>query len=115
MNHSDYFSSIRIYGINYKPYSHSFLCWGINEISLLYQSLVILKNNYITEPLAACYPKGSITEIFSDAILKSPCANGLIFNDTYNFTVNTSRIDKVNILDLFKLISKFLSFLILFR
>lgn len=79
--------------------------------------MVILKNNYITEPLAACYPKGSITEIFSDSILKSPCANGLIFNDTYNFTVNTSRIDKVNILDLFlfDLFSKFLSFLILFR
>lgn len=36
-----FFHNLRIYGVNFKPYSHSFLCWGINEISLAYKILAI--------------------------------------------------------------------------
>ncbi len=45
--------------------------------------------------MASCYPKGSQIEINSNQILSSPCANGLVFNNTYNFTVNITRIEKV--------------------
>ena len=45
--------------------------------------------------MASCYPKDSKTEVNSSQILSSPCANGLIFNNTYNFTVNVTRLQKV--------------------
>ncbi len=38
---SNYFSKIRIYGVDYQPYSYSFLCWGQNEVALLYQTYLI--------------------------------------------------------------------------
>ena len=45
--------------------------------------------------LASCFPKGFNLTQDGDQFLDSPCANGLVFNYTYNFTANTSRIDKV--------------------
>jgi hypothetical protein len=54
--YKEYFSEIKIYGVVYKPFSHSFLCYGVNELGLLYQSYilsVINSTEYITnsEPI----------------------------------------------------------------
>ena len=60
------------------------------------QLALILKNNGYKDGIRApCYPKGSDTTINSNSIINSPCANGLIFNFTYNFTANVSFIPKV--------------------
>jgi len=53
-------------------------------------------NDYRTSVVASCFPKGFNLEQEGYDFLDSPCANGLVFNYTYNFTANTSRIDRVN-------------------
>lgn len=90
-----YYTKIRIYGLTYSVYSHSFLCWGINEISLLYKTLLINEQHYPQSNLidgASCYPQGSQIQLDVQQIVGSPCANGRIFNYTYNFTADLNRL-----------------------
>lgn len=37
-----YFENSRIYGVDYQTYSHSFLCWGVNEFQDIYHSYLII-------------------------------------------------------------------------
>ena len=53
------------------------------------------ENNYKTEAVGSCFPSGANVNLGADQIFDSPCANGLLFNYTYNFTVNSSRIKRV--------------------
>lgn len=92
--HSSYFSNIRIYGVDYKPYSYSFLCWGQNEIALLYQTYLIYKGDFNMKTSSSCYPTSYTKNIDSYDIFKSPCANGILTNNTLEFTKETSKIKK---------------------
>jgi Golgi nucleoside diphosphatase len=40
-HNTEFFKDIRIYGKTYRLYSHSFLCWGAKQISLLYKTYLI--------------------------------------------------------------------------
>ena len=93
----NFFSKIRIYSIDYQPYSYSFLCYGINEITLLYQTYMLAKNEYKNSSIASCYPSNSEIVLKTNQIFNSPCANGLLFNHTFNFTANTSLIENVKL------------------
>ncbi len=37
-----YYSKLRIYGVNYQPYTYSFLCWGVEQVGLIYQTNLII-------------------------------------------------------------------------
>ena len=51
------------------------------------------KNNYREVLPAACFPMNARVELTAAQIGESPCASGLLFNNTVNFTVDTSRVE----------------------
>lgn len=87
-----FFGNIRIYGVNYRPYSYSFLCWGQNEIALLYQTYLITKGSYSEKTTSGCYPKDWVKSLDSNDILRSPCANGIITGAELEFTAHPEKI-----------------------
>jgi len=88
-----YFTDIRILGKNYRPYSYSFLCWGMKEITQLYQTSLITRNNYRETVSASCFPVNARFELTAGQIRDSPCANGLLFNNSVEFTADPARIE----------------------
>ena len=56
--------------------------------------------------MASCFPTGSNVPLSADQIIDSPCANGLLFNYTYNFTANSSLINRVKFKRPFKRVYK---------
>ncbi|XP_045190692.2 ectonucleoside triphosphate diphosphohydrolase 8-like [Mercenaria mercenaria] len=69
-----YKEDLELYGKNYSVYTHSYLCYGINEAVRRYQAQLVKNQGYnetnITNP---CGPKGYITEIMSRDIFEAPC------------------------------------------
>lgn len=49
-----FFSNIRIYGINYRPYSYSYLCWGNNEAIRMYRSYVFKVYIFLKQVKSRC-------------------------------------------------------------
>ena len=41
-NDSDSLDNVKIYGINYNLFSSSYLCWGANQITLIYQTYLLI-------------------------------------------------------------------------
>ena len=42
MTLDQYFSETKIHGVEYKPYSYSKMCFGVKEILLVYQTILII-------------------------------------------------------------------------
>ncbi|CAF0751002.1 unnamed protein product [Brachionus calyciflorus] len=81
---NQFFEKLRIYGSDYRTYSSSFLCWGTNQIILVYQTYLIIKNGYKPQINASCFNLQKTIEISVSSILNSPCANGDIFKYSPN-------------------------------
>lgn len=45
-NESSGLNNVKIYGIDYNLFSSSFLCWGANQITLIYQTYLLIVNFY---------------------------------------------------------------------
>lgn len=80
----------------YPIYSHSFLCFGTAQILTMYNTKLIKNSDYTldNEQLkASCYPDGYTVELNGQDILNTPCVNGILFDQTHEFTVDTNKID----------------------
>lgn len=106
----------KINGVKYGVSSSSFLCWGIDQATLIYQTQLIAvrsflflflikfflfisisqENEYQADNLVSCYPANSMISVNGHQILDSPCTNGQTIKiRNFNLTVNTSRINQV--------------------
>ncbi|CAF0750987.1 unnamed protein product [Brachionus calyciflorus] len=77
---NDFYEKARILGVDYSTYSHSFLCWGVNQIQLVYQTYLLIKNNYTEQVNAACFNTNATINFTTASIVGSNCANGRLFN-----------------------------------
>ncbi|CAF1010725.1 unnamed protein product, partial [Brachionus calyciflorus] len=74
-----YYKNLRIYGNDYQTYSNSFLCWGTNQFLLLYQTYLILNNNYSSQINSSCLNSNAVLNVSVSSFVDSPCTNGKIF------------------------------------
>ncbi|XP_052099401.1 ectonucleoside triphosphate diphosphohydrolase 8-like [Mytilus californianus] len=69
----EYSGDVILYGINYTVYTHSYLCFGINEIERKYKALLVKSNNYSSTIPNPCGPTGHTTvETYTD-VFEAPC------------------------------------------
>lgn len=72
----DYKEDLELYNRNYTVYTHSYLCYGINEAIRRYQAHLVKVQGYnetnITNP---CGPKGYNIELMSTEIFDPPCVS----------------------------------------
>lgn len=61
-------------------------------------SMQTLKNEgYANKVKASCYPVGYDFKYTGEEILDTPCVNGMMFDETYQFTVDKNIIAPVNL------------------
>ncbi|KAK3095036.1 hypothetical protein FSP39_009462 [Pinctada imbricata] len=70
---SDYSSSAVLYGSNYSVYTHSYLCYGINEITRKFKALLVKNQNYSTVINNPCSPSGVNTTETYQEVFEAPC------------------------------------------
>lgn len=81
-NASQSLETINLFGVNYTSYSQSFLCYGVDQANLVYQTNLLKSSDRSHNISAACLPKGFSTIILSSEIYKSPCGSGSINNES---------------------------------
>ncbi|XP_033755947.1 ectonucleoside triphosphate diphosphohydrolase 2-like isoform X2 [Pecten maximus] len=85
-----YEQDLMLYGMNYSVYTHSYLCYGVNEITRKYRALLIKNQNYSETVTNPCGPLGkNITVSYVD-VFEAPCTSdsrpsGIDRNTTYVF------------------------------
>jgi Golgi nucleoside diphosphatase len=94
-NANKYLVDIRVQNRNHKLYSHSFLCFGTTAIKHMYNAFIVRRENYARSMLAACYPENYDLELNREELIESPCVNGLMYNDQYEFVIDTLKITEV--------------------
>lgn len=79
----------------YKIYSRTFLCRGMSQTIQMYMGKKIRDANYTSEqPIdAPCYPIGYEFAINGSQILELDCIDGLLFDESFAFTLDMTRID----------------------
>ncbi|RNA17236.1 ectonucleoside triphosphate diphosphohydrolase 1 isoform X1 [Brachionus plicatilis] len=87
-----FYEKSKIYGVDYETYSHSFLCWGVNEFQNIYQTYLVIKSNYQEKVDAPCFNLNATIDFSSASILDSNCANGLLFK--YPLPINLTAISQ---------------------
>lgn len=87
-----------LYEKNYTVYTHSFLCYGINEITRKYEALLVKAQNFSLNVEDPCSPQGSVIEEPYTDVFEAPCTKGsstppILKNQTFTFhgTGNTSQ------------------------
>lgn len=91
---NEYLVDVKLSSRNYKLYSYSFLCFGTNQILNMYNTKTIRDSNYGNNLLASCYPDGADFTMTGDEILDTPCVNGLMFDETHDFTIDKNKIQQ---------------------
>lgn len=72
----EYREDLVLYGNNYSVYTHSYLCYGINEAIRRYQAILVQSQGYnLTNITSPCSPNGSIEVATYSDIFEAPCAN----------------------------------------
>lgn len=94
MNNEAFFDKIKIYGVDYKPYSNSYLCRGNTQANLLYRVYLMNKFNLTKQISASCYPINSTLSMSAADVIDSPCSNGTMFNLIFNFTLNSTLLNR---------------------
>lgn len=89
----DYFKQVRIYGTNYDTHTSSLLCWGVDQILIVYQTYLIMRNNYSPEMESSCLNPGTFMNVSTSSIINSPCGNGRIFE--YPMKLDLNRLNQV--------------------
>lgn len=68
---------LRLYGQNYTLYTHSFLCYGRDQMLLKLLAQVLKSQAYPHKASHPCYPKDFTTTITLEEIYNSPCTSHL--------------------------------------
>ncbi|XP_052771373.1 ectonucleoside triphosphate diphosphohydrolase 8-like [Mya arenaria] len=71
-----YREDLDLYGRNYTVYTHSYLCYGINEAIRQYQAILVKTEGYNTTNITnPCGPDGYTIVLSHADIFEAPCAN----------------------------------------
>ncbi len=73
----EYSETVRLFGNEYKTYSESFLCYGMEQANLIYRANMAKDQMF----MANCLPLNATTELSRNQIRRSPCINGGIYED----------------------------------
>ncbi|XP_032088335.1 ectonucleoside triphosphate diphosphohydrolase 2-like [Thamnophis elegans] len=65
--------TLKLYGHQYKVYTHSFLCYGINEIYTRLTSKILKAKAYALRLENPCWPRGFERSFPMESIYESPC------------------------------------------
>ncbi|XP_076435217.1 ectonucleoside triphosphate diphosphohydrolase 8-like [Babylonia areolata] len=65
-----------LYGTNYSLYTHSYLCYGVNEATRRLQAVLVEVANFTTNVSSPCSPKGLVVNITHGQLFNSPCISG---------------------------------------
>ncbi|NXH18845.1 ENTP8 diphosphohydrolase, partial [Bucco capensis] len=68
-------SKLRLYGYNYNIYTHSYLCYGQNEMLKRLAKELIVESPSSTQVDHPCYPRGYKETISLSSFRTSPCTN----------------------------------------
>ncbi|XP_064600092.1 ectonucleoside triphosphate diphosphohydrolase 2-like [Liolophura sinensis] len=75
---SGYSNQLRLYGVNHTVYTHSYLCYGINEGLRRFQANLVMDQRNTTNTTIAnpCGPKGVVETVPHDEVFEAPCTKG---------------------------------------
>ncbi|KAK7110246.1 ectonucleoside triphosphate diphosphohydrolase 8-like [Littorina saxatilis] len=76
----EYIVDMGLYGTNYSLYTHSFLCYGVNEAALRLQAVLVKAANFSTNVSNPCAPEGSALNVTHGSIFSSACAQSTFGN-----------------------------------
>lgn len=94
-NANNHLIDISVQNKNHKLYSHSYLCFGTTAIRNMYDAFIVRRENYAMSMLAACYPENYVLELDQNELAESPCVNGLMYGNEYEFVINPTKINEV--------------------
>ncbi|KAK7508685.1 hypothetical protein BaRGS_00000251 [Batillaria attramentaria] len=83
----DFRFNMSLYGTNYSLYTHSFLCYGVNEATKRYQAALLKAANFSVNVSNPCSPKGKILNISRDEIFSSACVSGSDAEELFGFSI----------------------------
>ncbi|KAM7033965.1 ectonucleoside triphosphate diphosphohydrolase 8-like [Acridotheres tristis] len=69
-------SELTLYGYSYKIYTHSYLCYGQNEMLKRLAKELIVESSSSTRVQHPCYPKGYTETVSLSSFRASPCTGG---------------------------------------
>ncbi|XP_062410694.1 ectonucleoside triphosphate diphosphohydrolase 2 [Sardina pilchardus] len=64
---------LRLYGKDYRLYTHSFLCYGLDQMLLQLKAQVLKSQGYASSVSHPCYPQGYEDQIKMGSVFDSPC------------------------------------------
>lgn len=70
-----YEQDLILFGMNYTVYTHSYLCYGINEITRKYRALLVKSQNYSKTITNPCGPVGKNISISFVDVFEAPCTS----------------------------------------
>ncbi|XP_021352887.1 ectonucleoside triphosphate diphosphohydrolase 1-like [Mizuhopecten yessoensis] len=70
-----YEKDLTLFGLNYSIYTHSYLCYGVNEITRKYQALLIKNQNYTDTVSNPCGPLGKNISVPYTEVFEAPCTS----------------------------------------
>ncbi|KAG5272822.1 hypothetical protein AALO_G00169660 [Alosa alosa] len=65
--------TLRLYGKNYRLYTHSFLCYGLDQMLLQLLAQVLKSQGYASSVSHPCYPEGHEVNVTLRSVFDSPC------------------------------------------
>ncbi|XP_069097498.1 ectonucleoside triphosphate diphosphohydrolase 8-like isoform X2 [Pleurodeles waltl] len=73
-------ATLRLYGVNYTIYTHSYFCYGVHPAlkKLLLQAIV--GKNLVNPIIHPCYPDGYMETVPLTSLYESPCTHHLAFS-----------------------------------
>ncbi|XP_022286416.2 ectonucleoside triphosphate diphosphohydrolase 8-like [Crassostrea virginica] len=72
----NYSENAVLYAKNYTVYTHSYLCYGINEIKRKYKAFLVQSQNFSSEVDDPCSPSGNAQVDHQADIFEAPCTKG---------------------------------------
>ncbi|KAL2099473.1 hypothetical protein ACEWY4_003867 [Coilia grayii] len=65
--------TLRLYGQDYKLYTHSFLCYGRDQMLRQLLAQIIMSQGNARQISHPCYPKGHVVNMTWESVFDSPC------------------------------------------
>ncbi|XP_065183191.1 ectonucleoside triphosphate diphosphohydrolase 1-like isoform X1 [Sycon ciliatum] len=75
-NSSLFYSNVTAYDRSYVAYSHSFLCYGLNEARRRYQGNLVQVANYSSVVEDPCGLRGDVVNVTGEFLWLPPCSSG---------------------------------------
>ncbi|XP_033632927.1 ectonucleoside triphosphate diphosphohydrolase 8-like [Asterias rubens] len=72
----NYTAHLRLYGVDYTLYTHSYLCYGINEALRRFKAYLVKDGGYKELTINPCAPEGYSEVIDDEYLWKAPCSKG---------------------------------------